>query len=182
MPIFRDRNYFMSKWGIKSNQIFRRVFFCCLVILISGCGKKTIGVPGAGSGGPVLHSSLKYSVVKSARTQVGKPYKWGGASPNEGFDCSGLVWWVFQRHGIRVPRVSWQQKNAGRAIRRSDIQAGDIVLFRIPGQGKSLHTGIYSGNGYSFIHSPKSGHTVREESMEKNYWRKYYIGARRVIK
>ncbi|WP_421903293.1 C40 family peptidase [Maridesulfovibrio sp.] len=163
------------------NRILRLAIFCCLLILISGCGKTVIGYSGTGSGGRISHSSLKYSVVKSARSQIGKPYKWGGASPNEGFDCSGLVWWVYQRHGISVPRVSWQQKAVGRSVRRSDIQAGDIVLFKIPGQGKSLHTGIYSGNGYSFIHSPKSGHRVREESMEKNYWRKYYVGARRVI-
>ncbi|WP_320174342.1 C40 family peptidase [Maridesulfovibrio sp.] len=164
-----------------NNWIWRRVIVCCVLLLVSGCGKKVLGVPGVDGSGRASHSSLKSSVVKVARAQVGKPYKWGGSSPNEGFDCSGLVWWVYQRHGISVPRVSWQQKGAGRAVHKSEIQAGDIVLFKIPGQAKSLHTGIYSGNGYSFIHSPKSGHTVREESMEKNYWRKYFIGARRVI-
>ncbi|ACS81283.1 NLP/P60 protein [Maridesulfovibrio salexigens DSM 2638] len=181
MPIFQDRNYAMNRWEFVNNRILRLIIFCSLLVLISGCGKKVIGLPGADGGGRVSHSSLKSSVVKSARAQVGKPYKWGGSSPREGFDCSGLVWWVYHRHGISVPRVSWQQKGAGRAVSRNEIQAGDIVLFKIPGQSKSLHTGIYSGNGYSFIHSPKSGHKVREESMEKNYWRKYYIGARRVI-
>ncbi|WP_239057309.1 C40 family peptidase [Desulfovibrio sp. JC010] len=171
----------MRIWGVEKNRFLRLVFFLCAAVLISGCGKKVIGPSSAGtvSSGS---TAVKRSVVRVARAQIGKPYKWGGASPKEGFDCSGLVWWVYRRHGIDVPRVSWQQKNAGKPVHRSRIQAGDIVLFRIPGGGKSLHTGIYSGNGHSFIHSPKSGHHVREESMEKNYWRKYYIGARRVIK
>ncbi|GKT31233.1 NLP/P60 protein, partial [Aduncisulcus paluster] len=77
--------------------------------------EKVIGLPGSDGGGRFSHSSLKLSVVKSARAQVGKPYKWGGSSPRDGFDCSGLVWWVYHRHGISVPRVSWQQKGAGRA-------------------------------------------------------------------
>jgi len=179
MPIIQDRNDDMNERGVVKKGISRLVFFCCVVIFISGCGKKMLGpstVLGSSS------NNLKHSVVKIARAQIGHPYKWGGSSPSDGFDCSGLVWWVYKKHGINVPRVSWQQQNAGKAVRRSEIQAGDIVFFKIPGQGKSLHTGIYSGNGYSFIHSPKSGHAVREESMLKNYWRRYYIGARRVIK
>lgn len=179
MPIIQDRNDDMNERGVVKKRISRLLFFCCLAIFISGCGKKVLGPSTAVGTGS---NNLKRSVVKIARAQIGQPYKWGGSSPSEGFDCSGLVWWVYKKHGITVPRVSWQQKNAGKAVRRSEIQAGDIVIFKIPGQGKSLHTGIYSGNGYSFIHSPKSGHTVREESMLKNYWRKYYIGARRVIK
>ncbi|WP_419783152.1 C40 family peptidase [Maridesulfovibrio sp.] len=170
----------MSKWGIDKKRIFWLLFFFCLLFLVSGCGKKVIG-PSSVPAGVSGSSAVKRSVVQIARAQIGKSYKWGGASPSEGFDCSGLVWWVYRRHGIEVPRVSWQQDRVGVPVSRSRIQAGDIVIFKIPGQGKSLHTGIYSGNGYSFIHSPKSGHRVREESMEKSYWRKYYIGARRVI-
>ncbi len=181
MSIIRDRNYAMSTWGVDIKRIFQLLFVFCLVVLISGCGKKVIGSsaapPGRGSS-----MAVKRSIVQTARAQIGKTYKWGGASPSEGFDCSGLVWWVYRRHGIDVPRVPWQQNRVGVPVVRSRIQAGDIVIFKIPGQGKTLHTGVYSGNGYSFIHSPKSGHSVREESMEKNYWRKYYIGARRVIR
>ncbi len=154
-----------------------------LLPVITGCGKSKISVPQAGyninnhagAGGTAS------AVVKTARAQIGRPYKWGGSDPREGFDCSGLVWWVYKKHGVSVPRVSWQQAGAGRAVPKSRLAAGDIVLFRIPGQGKSLHTGIYSGNGHFFIHSPKSGHHVREESMNKSYWIKYFIGARRVL-
>lgn len=159
------------------------IFFLGLTLSLAGCGKKTVNVPYGISAGAVSKTSsqIARSVVRSAKSQIGKPYKWGGSSPDKGFDCSGLVWWVFKRHGINVPRVSWQQLGAGKAVHKSRLQGGDIVFFRIPGQGKSLHTGIYAGSGHFFIHSPKSGHTVREESMNKAYWRKYYIGARRVL-
>ncbi len=164
-------------------NIILLLFFLGSTVFLAGCGKKTVsaphGITSAGAAQP--RSVIARSVVRSARAQIGRPYKWGGASPAKGFDCSGLVWWVFNKHGIRVPRVSWQQLSVGKVVHKSRLQGGDIVFFRIPGQGKSLHTGIYSGSGHFFIHSPKSGHTVREESMNKVYWRKYYIGARRVL-
>ncbi|CCO23514.1 C40 family peptidase [Maridesulfovibrio hydrothermalis] len=162
-------------------QIWPVLFLICLLFFISGCGKKTVSIPHSRYAQNESGTDVARSVVRSARAQIGKPYRWGGASPDEGFDCSGLVWWVYRRHGFNLPRVSWQQLGFGRSVHRSRMQAGDIVFFRIPGQGKSLHTGIYSGNGNFFIHSPKNGHTVREESMEKAYWRKYFIGARRVL-
>ncbi len=164
----------------------RRLLLCvaylCAAFFLNGCGKTVVSLPGQSNAPRSSFSSGKMrSVVSVARSQIGKPYKWGGASPSRGFDCSGLVWWVFDQHGIKVPRVSWQQIEAGRSVHLSKIKAGDIVFFRIPGGGKSLHTGIYTGDGSFFVHSPKSGHHVREESMNKNYWRKYFIGARRVM-
>lgn len=157
------------------------LLFLILLLSAAGCGKRVVASVPVGLGQRESVSRAARAIVSSARAQIGRPYKWGGASPDAGFDCSGLVWWVYQRHGISVPRVSWQQLDAGHPVHKSRMQAGDIVFFKIPGQGKSLHTGIYSGNGHFFIHSPKSGHVVREESMEKAYWRKYFIGARRVL-
>ncbi|WP_432738184.1 C40 family peptidase [Maridesulfovibrio sp. FT414] len=159
------------------------MFVLLILPLAGGCGKSPVALHYTGYNEqlPASGSRIAHAVVQSARAQIGKPYKWGGASPSEGFDCSGLVWWAYHRHGVKLPRVSWQQAEAGRPVHLSRISAGDIVFFRIPGQDKSLHTGIYSGEGSFFIHSPKSGHVVREESMDKAYWRKYYIGARRVL-
>jgi cell wall-associated NlpC family hydrolase len=153
-----------------------------IAVFLVGCGKKTISIPSSGRiKNSATYSATERSVVNVARSQIGKPYRWGGDSPAKGFDCSGLVWWVYKRHGIMLPRVSWKQINAGRPVPLSKIRAGDIVFFRIPGGGKSLHAGIYTGGRKLFVHSPKSGHYVREESMGKAYWRKYFIGARRVL-
>lgn len=151
-------------------------------VFLGGCGKKTVHIPDSGRiQRSASYSATELSVINVARSQIGKPYKWGGDSPAKGFDCSGLVWWVYKKNGILLPRVSWQQIDVGKPVHRNKIKAGDIVFFRIPGGGKSLHAGIYTGDGGSFVHSPKSGHYVREESMNKVYWRKYFIGARRVL-
>ncbi|MBI9110738.1 C40 family peptidase [Maridesulfovibrio ferrireducens] len=165
-----------------SRKIILFAVILVLAVFLAGCGKKTVSIPRSGRIISTEGSSKKgNSVVSVVRSQIGKPYKWGGSSPAKGFDCSGLVWWVYNQHGVRIPRVSWQQIDAGKPVHLSRIKAGDIVFFRIPGGGKSLHTGIYTGDGKFFVHSPKSGHYVREESMNKAYWRKYFIGARRVL-
>ena len=168
-----------------SRTIYKKMlllFFVVSFLGTAGCGKKIIISPDSirpvnGAGNTVKGRAI----VRTARSMLGKPYKWGGTSPSKGFDCSGLVWWAFNRHGIKVPRVSWQQAKAGKVVHKSNMRAGDIVLFKIPGEGKRFHTGIYSGNGHFFIHSPKRGAHVREESMNKAYWRKYFTGARRIL-
>jgi cell wall-associated NlpC family hydrolase len=117
------------------------------------------------------------SVIELARRQIGVPYRFGGSEPKKGFDCSGLIFWVYKQNGVSLPRVAQAQSGHGEPVHKSMLKAGDIVAFRIKGV---YHTGIYSGNGY-FIHSPKRGDHVREESMETNYWQRHFIGGRRVI-
>lgn len=175
----------MTRFNFRKVPFFSLLALFFGVVLLQGCAPKVVHVPGKGkyySGKRVRGSKSGHAVVSTARSQIGRPYKWGGESPRDGFDCSGFVWWVFRQHGVTLPRVSWQQAGAGKAVRRGSLRAGDIVLFKVPGGGKSLHTGIYSGQNNFFIHSPKSGHHVREESMMSSYWRRYYIGARRVIR
>ena len=118
-------------------------------------------------------------VVKTARSQLGKKYVWGGESPRTGFDCSGLVWWVFRQHGIYLPRISWRQYHAGRTVRRH-LVPGDLVFFRSSlGRGR-YHVGIFAGAS-SFIHAPQTGSFVRIESISTSKWRGRFVGARRVI-
>ena len=124
--------------------------------------------------------TLRQSIVKVALRQVGKPYVWGGDSPDKGFDCSGLIWWVYRKHEIRVPRVSHQQRLAGRSIARQDLRQGDLVLFKTNPKGKSLHVGIYIGRGM-FVHSPKRGAFVRVDSVSNPYWKRVYVCSRRVF-
>lgn len=109
-------------------------------------------------------------VVSYARHFLGIPYSWGGSSPRTGFDCSGLVRFVYQRFGIRLPHSSWGDLAHGRRVSRRSLRPGDLVFF----YGAS-HVGIYVGRG-RFIDAPHSGARVRISTM--GAYSGYY-GARR---
>lgn len=98
--------------------------------------------------------SLSTAVVILALQHLGKPYVWGATGP-DGFDCSGLVYYVFAQLGIRLPRVTFSQVSCGRAVSRSQLAPGDLVFFRHNG-----HVGIYVGGGY-YIHAPHTGDVVK---------------------
>ena len=100
------------------------------------------------------------------------PYRWGGSSPS-GFDCSGLVYFVYGRLGVSLPRVTYSQWNAGRHVLRSELAPGDLVFF----YGQS-HVGIYIGGG-RFIHAPHTGTSVRIDSLS-GWYSSEYDGAVRV--
>lgn len=123
--------------------------------------------------------SLAEAVVLTARSQIGAPYKRAGISPRSGFDCSGLVQWVYGQHGYALPRTSKRQMNEGDAVPVQDLRAGDLVFFRI-GKAGSMHVGIATGQG-SFIHSPKPGQRVREENLYAPYWTQRKIAVRRIL-
>ncbi len=112
-------------------------------------------------------------VAAIARRYLGVPYRWGGESP-AGFDCSGLVQYVFARAGVSLPRVVSAQYRVGRAVARSALRPGDIVFFK--GLG---HDGIYVGGG-RFIHSPRPGDVVKISSLT-GYYADRWVGARRVL-
>lgn len=116
-------------------------------------------------------------VCRTVRGQVGTRYKYGGTSPKTGFDCSGLLVWAYKQHGVSIPRTAKAQSGAGKGVQRSKLAPGDIVVFKIK---SGYHTGMYTGNN-RFIHSPSSGSTVREDRLDNSYWKKVYVGARRVI-
>ena len=117
---------------------------------------------------PPSHSS----VVAIAQRYLGVPYRWGGASP-AGFDCSGLVMYVFAQVGVSLPHSSYAQYGAGSPVSRDQLQPGDLVFF--DGLG---HVGIYVG-GNSFIHAPHSGDVVKISSMT-GWYASTYVGARRI--
>ena len=94
-----------------------------------------------------------------ALTQLGTPYRAGGYSPQDGFDCSGLLYWSFAQAGLSIPRSSWQIWDAGRRVTRAAAQPGDLVSFH--GQG---HIGIYLGDGL-YVHSTKAGDVVRVHAI-----------------
>jgi cell wall-associated NlpC family hydrolase len=112
--------------------------------------------------------------VRFARRLLGIPYRYGGSSPGSGFDCSGLVSFVFSHVGIRVPRTSYEQFHVGRGVARQALKPGDLVFF--DGVG---HVGIYVGGG-RFIHAPRTGERVSIASMRSSWYRSRFVGARRV--
>ena len=114
-----------------------------------------------------------------ALSLVGTPYVRGGASPQRGFDCSGLVVYVYRSAlGIRLPRRVADLKSVGQAVRLRDLAPGDLVFYNTRRRPYS-HVGIYVGDG-RFVHAPHPGARVRVESIDKRYWRARFNGARRV--
>jgi cell wall-associated NlpC family hydrolase len=128
---------------------------------------------------PPFSSADAGNITSYARSLIGTPYKYGGNSPDTGFDCSGFVDHVF-RHtlGIKLPRSSYEISQAGQAISKSSLRTGDLVFFNTLHR-KFSHVGIYLG-GERFIHAPSSGGRVRTENMREAYWKSHYDGARRI--
>lgn len=119
------------------------------------------------------------SLISYARSLIGAPYKYGGDSPDTGFDCSGFVGHVFNHSlGISLPRSSVEISHAGRSVRSNDLRRGDLVFFDTLHRRFS-HVGIYLGDD-RFIHAPSNGGSVRVENMLEDYWRRNYNGARRI--
>jgi cell wall-associated NlpC family hydrolase len=119
-------------------------------------------------------------VLLRALGLVGTPYRHGGNTPEGGFDCSGLVGFVFRdAAGLHLPRsTSGLIEMPATEVRRDRLRPGDLVLFRPPGGGG--HVGIYVGEG-RFVHAPSAGGTVRMDRLDLPYWARAWAGGRRVL-
>ena len=110
---------------------------------------------------------------------LGAHYRYGGDSPETGFDCSGLVAHVFERAwGLALPRRADQQAKLGKRIRKHELEPGDLVFYNTRNAPYS-HVGIYVGEG-RFIHAPRPGKRVRAENLDSPYWKARFNGARRL--
>ena len=110
---------------------------------------------------------------------LGLDYRYGGNSPETGFDCSGLVAHVFREaYGIRLPQNARAQSEYGVRVSLAELRAGDLVFYNTLNRPFS-HVGIYLGDG-RFVHAPKTGAQVRVEPIRGSYWTKRFDGARRI--
>ena len=126
----------------------------------------------------ITGSNAGYLAASLARDQVGGPYRYGGSSPS-GFDCSGLVQYVYSKLGVSLPRKSRDMAGVGHQVPIHDLLPGDLLFFKINGRRVS-HVGIYIGNN-EFVHATKSGHPVRKDSLTKPWWQEGFVAGRRVF-
>lgn len=120
---------------------------------------------------------LRDEIVSTARSFIGVPYSWGGTSPQQGFDCSGLTMAVYKLNGLKLPRSSKDQFVVGTVINQGQLSKGDLVFFATAQGNKITHVGIYTGNG-QFIHAPGKDKRIRIESLSNGYFKSHFMGAR----
>lgn len=122
-------------------------------------------------------SALASAIVATAKSCLGVKYKWGGESMS-GFDCSGLVQYVYKQNGITLGRTVSKQYASGTSISKDELQPGDLVFFQNTYTTGLSHVGIYIGDG-QFIHASSDG--VMTSSLSNTYWSSHYYGCRRVL-
>ena len=157
-----------------------RLSLLALVALLTACAGNP---PSQESSHPFpIVSGDADDVVISAIGLEGTPYRYGGNTPESGFDCSGLIGYVYRNAaGIALPRSTRDMINLRvPSVGRGDLQSGDLVFFATNGGGKVSHAGIYVGEG-RFVHAPSSGGTVRLDSLDQAYWLKSFLKAKRVL-
>nr|WP_257643990.1 C40 family peptidase [Luteimonas salinisoli] len=156
---------------------------------MAACGHDNVrpgppGDPSLGRHWPVvapMDPAAANAVVIRAIGLVGTPYRYGGNTPEGGFDCSGLVNYVYRDMlDLRLPRSSRELADyQGPRISPERLAASDLVFFG--SRGSITHVGIYVGEG-RFVHAPSSGGTVRLDRLDGHYWRDHYSGSRRIVR
>ncbi len=165
-----------------------RFAFLSLAALLAACSSQAPAPAPAPMPKPqAVHAAPSFSpaaedVLFRAIGLVGTPYRWGGNTPDSGFDCSGLIGYVYRdAAGISLPR-STREMIGMRAptIDMGALQSGDLVFFATNGGSQVSHAGIYVGEG-RFVHAPRTGGTVRLDYLSNSYWQKAYLQAKRII-
>lgn len=159
--------------------IIKQLFFYGLLVLtLASCGV----VPQRESASSAVPSppGAAAEALFFALSTLDIDYQRRGHTRASGFDCSGLVMYVYQTaYGIALPRLAQQQARAGLAVERQRLEPGDLVFYNTLNQPYS-HVGIYIGDG-RFVHAPRTGKAVRVENMRSAYWAGRFDGARRIL-
>lgn len=123
------------------------------------------------------------TVIHRLQSQLGKPYLWGGNSPTDGFDCSGLVFYAYN-HVLerKLPRTAngMYRDNGLKQVPQNSLKQGDLVFFNISQRPGADHVGVYLGDG-RFIEAPRTGLNIRISQLSDDFWQSHYLGARRVL-
>jgi cell wall-associated NlpC family hydrolase len=148
--------------------------FAMVMLLLSGCASDSEVAPITYHYQPQTSSP----VVNYALSLQGAPYLYGSDNPQDGFDCSGFVYHVYQQQGVNLPRRTEDMANQLTPIEKDAMQSGDLLFFDTDGNTFS-HVGLYI-NGDNFIHasSSKTG-KVLVSSLKNNYWQQHFVGVRR---
>gem|GEM_PF-867951 len=170
--LYEHSDSYINKLKEKQNLIKQEIALNKQQIATNGKLANSLGAVG-GSYASGMGNSIGEQVVRNAQQYLGRPYKWGGSSPAENFDCSGLVQYVYKQVGISLNRTTYDQVKQGTAVSKNQLQVGDAVFFGSP--SAPHHVGIYMGNG-KYIHSPKTGDVIKVSNLNS---RSDYATARR---
>lgn len=169
------RNFQESQQLLESTGIANKATIDSLNLNLTRRGINLEGASRSSQG----RNSIGTSVVNTARSLIGTPYRSGGTSPR-GFDCSGFTQYVYAQNGISISRDSRSQANNGTRVSRSELQVGDLVIFSGTYRSGPSHTGIYIGNG-NFIHASTNGRVVTTHSLDSAYYSRHFSYGRRVF-
>ena len=148
-----------------------------VLLLVGGCSTAPPASRGAFEQ-PASRLSPEQSsdIAIHALGLVGTPYRFGGNTPEGGFDCSGLIGYVYNsRAGVAPPRTVALLSGFGASVPEDELRTGDLVVF---GGGRPTHAGIYVGQG-RFVHAPSTGGTVRLDDLQSRYWAQQSTSYRR---
>ena len=167
----------------------RKYVWCPLLLVLAGCAIRPGATPQpfprphlAPADAPLTPGPggrpAPTAITSTALEYLGVPYQWGGTTPR-GFDCSGLTYYVFLRHGMKLPRVAADQYRVGAPVDRNAVRPGDLLFFETITKGPS-HVAL-ALDGDNFVHAPSSRGKVRVERLSSHYWASRFLGARRVL-
>jgi cell wall-associated NlpC family hydrolase len=156
--------------------MIRKSMYLCALVTMVGCATLPPEPPARDTG---AMSEQRAEALLQTLLMLGVDFRYGGKSPETGFDCSGLVAHVFREaYGIELPHNARAQSEMGMRVSLSELRAGDLVFYNTLNRPFS-HVGIYLGDG-RFVHAPKTGAQVRVEPIRGKYWMRRFDGARRI--